>query len=158
MPINNVTSDYTGRKKDISILQNPDPLMVGAQSVTPAFGSVGRFVAGVQKTIQRYAIILLTNINSQKHYPEFGTGFLSELSKYSAVDALQARQLFVMASFSAVSLMQNYQSSHPEIPLDERIVSASLIDIVVNQQGVYFSISIKTEAGSILDFLLPLPK
>lgn len=158
MPIKNITSDYTGRKKDISILQNPDPLLVGAQNVTPSFGSVGRFVAGVQKTIQRYAIILLTNLTSQKFYPEFGTTFISDLSKYSAVDALQARQLFVMASFSAVSLMQNYQSRHTEIPLDERINSANLIDIIINQQGVYFSISIKTEAGNILDFLLPLPK
>lgn len=158
MSIRRVTSNYTGRKKDISVLQNPDALLAGAQTVTPSFGRIGRFCAGTQKTVQRYAIILLTNIASQEYYPEFGTQFIAELSRYSSIDSLRARQLFIMASFSAVSVMQDYQTYHKEMPPDERIASANLLDIVVDAKGVSFSISVKTEAGSVVDFLLPLPR
>jgi hypothetical protein len=63
-----------------------------------------------------------------------------------------------MASFAAVSVMQDYQTYHKEMPPDERIASANLLDIIVDAKGVAFSISVKTEAGSVVDFLLPLPR
>lgn len=158
MPIRSVTTNYTGRKKDISILQNPDALISGAQTVLPSFGNLGRFCAGVQKTIQRYAVILLTNLTSQEYYPDFGTSFLATINSYTVIDALRARQLFVLASYAAVGAMQDYQNGDTTIPADERIVSATLIDIVVSRDSVSFSVSIKTEAGDVVDFLLPLPK
>jgi hypothetical protein len=158
MPIRSATTNYTGRKKDISILQNPDALISGAQTVEPSFGKLGRFCAGVQKTIQRYAIILLTNLSSQEFYPDFGTSFLSTLNSYTVIDALRARQIFVLASYATVSAMQDYQNNDTTIPADERIVSATLIDIVVSNDSASFSVAIKTAAGDVVDFLLPLPK
>jgi hypothetical protein len=160
MPIKSITSDYTGRKKDLDILQHPDASIPGAQNVTPTFTMSGRFCAGVQKLIQRYAIILLTDITSQQYYPNFGTTFMPRLNASSSVDRILARQIFTMASAVAVQTIKNYQIYKKDIPADERIVSASLEKIVVDAKrgGISFDVAISTEAGSVIDFLLPLPK
>jgi hypothetical protein len=160
MPVNSIISDYTGRKKDLSILQNPDASLVGAQTVTPSFGAPSRFCAGIQKLIQRYAIILLTNLESQQNYPEFGTRFIATLSTNSSIDRILARQIFTLANAIAVKTLQNYQIKNKNIPNDERIDSATLRNIVVvpSLGSVSFDIAITSEAGQTVDFLLPLPK
>jgi hypothetical protein len=159
MGIANVTTDYTGRKKDINLFELPDATKVDAQTVLPKFGKNARFCAGVQKLIQKYAIILLTNVNSQTNYPDFGTDFMYTLKAgISPVDKLRAAQIFNLASYDAVKTLKNYQIDHPEIPLDERIALAKLSSITLYGGLVSFDVSITTEAGSKIDFLVPLPK
>jgi phage baseplate assembly protein W len=156
---NTSATDYTGRKKDISILQYPDAAATGPQPVTPAFGKQARFCAGVQKLVQKYLIVLMTNLSSQVYYPEFGTNLLYTLQAgISPTDRLRAGQLFRLASFETVLTLKSYQVDHPEIPDDERIVAANLVDIVLYGGMASFSVSIVTEAGNSLDFLVPLPK
>lgn len=167
MAVNNVTSDYTGRKKDISILQYPNPYIANPQNVKLRFGSNGRFCAGIQKTIQKYTIILLTNLGSQEKFPQFGTSFYSDLIyKSGALDTILATQIFVAASSEAVDAIKAYQIYKDNIPADERLVSATLEDIVINniyindkpERQVGFSVKILTEAGESVDYVLPLPK
>ena len=159
MAIAGVSTDYTGRKKDISILQYPDALLVGPQTVLPKFGKNARFCAGAQKLLQKYAIILLTNIGSQPNYPDFGTSLMYKLrTGISPVDTLQAAQVFRLASYAAVNTLKAYQIEHQEIPLDERIVDATLSDISLYGGSAAFSVTITTEAGDNLEYLIPLPK
>ena len=160
MPVKSITSDYTGRKKDLSILQHPDATLLGPQTVTPAFGAPTRFCAGIQKLIQRYAIILLTNLESQPNYPEFGTRFIANLSISSSIDRILARQIFALANAIAIRTLQSYQIKTKNIPSDERIDNATLRNIVVDPRAgsVSFDIAITSDAGETVDFLLPLPK
>jgi hypothetical protein len=158
MPVKSVTTDYTSRKRDISILQTPDARISGEQTVQPSFGYTGKFCAGVQKLIQRYAITLLTDIESQENYPNFGTNFLYSLNRYSFVDAVRVQQLFTLANYAAVNTLQVYQNSQIDMPADEKIVSAKLQNIVISRGSASFSIAITTETGSVVDFLLPLPE
>lgn len=167
MAVNKITSDYTGRKKDISILQYPDPHIADAQSVKLNFSKNGRFCTGVQKTIQKYTVLLLTNLGSQEKFPEFGTSFYSDLIYRSgALDTILATQIFVAASAQAVDVIKAYQIYKDDIPADERLVSATLEDIVINNvyiagrpdRQVAFSVKILTEAGESVDYVLPLPK
>jgi hypothetical protein len=153
------STNYTGRKKDISILQYPDSTLLDAQDVLPAFGKSGRFCAGVQKLVQRYAIILLTNTTSQDNYPAFGTSFLYTLQAgISPVDKLRASQIFSLANYQAISILRAYQATKRDIPTDERISNAELTDISMYGGYVSFDVSLTTESGSTIDFIVPLPK
>jgi hypothetical protein len=153
------TTNYTGRKKDISVMHSPDATVYGAQNITIGFGKRGQYCAGLQKTIQKYAIVLLTNVASQEAYPAFGTDFLSTLQGgISPVDTLQAAQIFNLASYDAVNLLKTYQATREDIPEDERIVSATLSSISLNAGVAAFDVSVVTEAGSTVNFLIPLPK
>jgi hypothetical protein len=159
MGIANITTDYTGRRKDINLFELPDAAKIDAQTVLPKFGKNARFCAGVQKLIQKYAIILLTNTSSQVNYPDFGTDFMYTLKAgISPVDQLRAAQVFNLASYDAVNTLKSYQIDHPEIPLDERIASATLSSITLYGGLASFDVSITTEAGSTIDFVVPLPK
>lgn len=153
------STNYTGRKKDISIMHSPDATLAGPQNITIAFGRRGQFCAGLQKIIQKYTIILLSNIGSQSSYPEFGTNFLYSLrGGIAPVDQLKAAQIFNLASYDAVNTLKGYQAARTDIPTDERIVSAKLTAISLYNGSASFDIAIATEAGSAMNFLIPLPR
>jgi hypothetical protein len=159
MAITSISSDYTGRAKDISILQYPDAALIDAQEVLPQFGNNARFCTGIQKILQKYAIILLTNITSQPDYPAFGTDFFYTLQGgISPVDRVMASQIFTLASFAAVSELRKYQTNHPELPDDEKIVRAELLDLDLYGGYVGFSVKVVTAAGDDVNFVIPLPK
>lgn len=158
MAVTGTTSNYVGRKRDISILQYPDALSAGPQTVTPVFGKIARFCTGIQKLAQKYAVILMTNLTSQKNYPEFGTSLLYTLQGgISPTDSLAAAQIFRLASYLTVTSLKEYQVTHPELPLDERIVRAELVKISLYAGSAAFEVSIVTEAGD-LRYVVPLPK
>ena len=159
MGIYAATTNYTDRKKDISIFQNPDGTAEGTQTVLPLFGKNPRFCAGVQKLVQKYAIILLTNITSQSNYPEFGTAFLYTIKGgIDPTDKIAAAQIFNSASYDAVSVLRAHQATDPTIPADERIYTATLTGIALYSTYISFNVTIKTDGGDAIEFVVPLPK
>jgi hypothetical protein len=159
MPISSISSDYVNRSKDISILQYPDASIADAQIVFPEFGTSARFCTGVQKLVQKYVIILLTNITSQPNFPDFGTNFLYTLKAgISPVDRVRASQIFVLASFAAVTALRKYQVANPAIPAEEKIVRADLTSLDLYGGYVGFSVNITTAAGENVPFIVPLPR
>jgi phage baseplate assembly protein W len=159
MAITSISSNYVGRKKDISILQYPDASISDTQTVAPKFGKISRHCTGVQKLLQSYTVMLLTNIESQLNYPNFGTNLMAKLSAgISPVDKLAATQLFELASYETVLALKSYQHYRTDIPDDELIVSATLSDIALQGGFAAFEVSIRTEAGDAVEFVVPLPK
>lgn len=159
MAISGTSTNYVDRKKDISILQYPDATIVGAQDMRVEFDLVTKYCSGIQKLAQKYVIILFTNIGSQKYYPDFGTEFLWTLQAgISPTDKIAAAQIFNLASYDAVNTLKRHQAERDNIPLDERIASASLEDISLYGGSVSFSVQLNTEASTGVTFLIPLPK
>lgn len=159
MPIIKETSDYTGRKKDISILQYPNIEIIDGAEVLPKFGTPSRFCAGVQKLIQRYMILMLTNVKSQDYYPDFATDFLWPLQAgIGPTDNITARQIFTLADYAAVNIIKNYQIDNPDLPLDEQLDFTTLRNISLYGSFVSFDVKLTTLAGEAVDFLVPLPK
>lgn len=159
MPIKNEITDYTGRKKDISILQYPNTTVFDGAEVFPKFGNPSRFCAGVQKLVQRYTILMLTNINSQEYYPEFATDFLWPLQAgIGPTDSIAARQIFTLADYAAVTIIKNYQIENSTLPLDEQLDTTFLRNISLYGSFVSFDVKLTTLAGEDVDFLVPLPK
>ncbi len=159
MAINTQATDYSGRKRDVSILQYPDSSSVNAQEVFPRFGKPSRFCAGPQKLIQRYTILLMTNLRSQEFYPAAGVDFLWTLQEgISPVDNITATQIFTTANYQTVVTIKNYQTENPDLPLDEQLERAELTGISISGGYVSFDVKLTTLAGSVVDFLVPLPK
>ena len=159
MPVSGTTTDYTGRTVDVSILQYPNALVVGARKETPSFGNPSTLCAGVQKLVQRYTIMMLTNIGSQPEYPEFAASFLWTLQAgVSPVDNIRVRQIFALADYAVVNIIKNYQINNPNLPLDEQLASTSLINLSLSTGTVEFDVQITTLAGTSVNFLVPLPK
>jgi hypothetical protein len=159
MAISSKTYDYTGRKKDISILLSANPSVVGKQQVTVGIGKKGKFCAGIQKVIQKYAVILLTNLKSQENFPDFGTSFLYSLnSGINPIDKIAVTQLFNLASYKTVNTLLDYQIVTRGIPDDEKIDKAYLRDIVLSYNTVSFDVQIEVASGDSTSFLIPLPE
>jgi hypothetical protein len=152
-------TDYSGRRRDISILDYPDLSSMDGKEVFPRFGKTSRFCAGTQKLIQRYTVLMLTNVNSQEFYPTFGTDFLWPLQAgISPTSRLQAAQIFFLADYDTVTVIKNYQVDNPDLPEDEQLDYTELVDFVLYNGSVAFSVKLTTLAGNLSNFLIPLPK
>ena len=159
MAIYGTTSDYTDRLLDVSVLQYPDPYAADPKGETLTFGNPSRICAGVQKLIQRYTIMMLTNIGSQPEYPDFACSFLWTLQAgVSPLGRIRVIQIFSLADYSVVNTIKEYQTTNPNIPLDEQLASTSLINLSLSTGTVKFDVKLTTLAGTSINFLVPLPK
>ena len=156
MAIRNVTKNYAGRTVDVNISGNPDPKTTGVQPVGLRFGLVSTRCVGVQKLLQRYAVMLLTSKGSQRNSPDFGTDLIPTLLGGNLIDAGQLVHTFNLASWTVVRGLREYQSAHPEMPLDEQINTALLTNYDVQGSTVRFNVKIQTQACETIDFILPV--
>ena len=74
------------------------------------------------------------------------------------MDSLLAAQIFNIASYNALNTLKTYQIGKDDIPLDEQIASAELTNISLYGSLAAFDVTIKTEAGDNVEFIVPLPK
>lgn len=158
MPIRNITTDYSGRSKDINIFPSVSPSKAGAQKVTPSFGKVSSYCAGVQKLIQRYAIALLTVKGSQAAYPNFGTGLVKQLNMSRLTNQPDLVHAFNFANAAVIGQFRAYQETTTGLPADEQLDTAVLLSVTATANlEVSYRVALYTKAGSTLDFLLPIP-
>lgn len=156
MPIRNITSNYSGRNKDITITPYINSLLSERQRVALTFGKVSSYCAGIQKLIQRYIITLLTVSGSQPHDPLFGTNFLSKVKRSNLTTLNDLTHIFNFANFDVISTFKEYQSAHPNLPADEQLDTAVIDSIDSTQDSVTFKIKIYTMAGETVDFVVPI--
>lgn len=157
MPIGKITTDYFGRKKDISIIKGADPNTLGKQNVTLEFGKISTYCAGVQKLIQRYMIIFLTLLGSQPKFPTFGTDFYSRLTGSNLVSRADMIHLFNFANLTTIKTIKEHQSTKTDIPEDEQLNTAYLNSLLISGDTLSLKVVIETSAGSTVDFVVPLP-
>lgn len=157
MPISGTTTNYTGRKKDIHILQNVNP--AGTATTTLAFGKISNFCAGIQKLVQRYTISLLTELGSQESTTTFGTKLLGKLySRSLHLNKADVFPLFNQASSKVLKEFRRYQSDNPGLPEDEQLRGARLLDVVITKDGIALNIKVIPVSADPVEFLVPLPK
>ncbi|NBQ69087.1 MAG: hypothetical protein EBU46_09750 [Nitrosomonadaceae bacterium] len=154
--IRDLNKNYAGRTVDVCISGKLEPQTNGVQPLGLTFGRVSTKCAGVQKLLQRYTIMLLTAKGSQKDNPNFGTDLIPILLGGNLIDVGHLVHTFNLASWSVVKTLRDYQSKHPEQPADEQINTALLVDYKVQGSTVLFNVKIQTQAGDIIDFVLPV--
>ena len=157
MPISGISTDYSTRKKDIHIFQNVD--VNKTATIAPSFGRISNYCSGIQKLVQRYAIALLTAIESQPGYPTFGTDLLTQLSNTNlTIDNVSLTHIFNFANYSVIQSFRTYQSNTDGLPLDEQLDTAILQDIIVNNGTASLSVQLFPVQEDAVTFLIPLPK
>ena len=144
MAITGLSTNYTGRTKDVFISQGLDPLSPLAQTVTYNFGKVSAFIAGVQKLAQKYAVALVN------------TGLVTQLQSQRANNIQEATHIFNFANWDVISAFQAYQNANPGLPLDETLLTAQLSNIASATGRLSLTIQLTTAAGSDMVFLLPI--
>ena len=157
MAIGTVTTNYSGRNKDINIMAYPNPKSPETQPVPLTFGKISSYCAGIEKLIQRYMLTLLTVKGSQPYDPEFGTDFLKYVRSANLLTYNDLSHYFNFANYEVLNLFKQYQALHADLPLDEQIDTAVLDSLTTVDNRIQFNVKIYTKAGETVDFVMPIP-
>ena len=145
MAISGTSTVYTGRLLDMYISGKLNPLSTNIQNVTYCFGKPSKYIAGIQKLVQRYIISL---VNS---------GFVEQLAGMSASNINEAANTFNTYNWGVIQLFRAYQSNNPSVNLDEQINTVQLTGIASNGDAVTFSLLLTSSAGNTVSYTLPIP-
>ncbi len=153
-----VTADYKGRQTDIQVL-NVTPVD-GVIPVTLSITESVKKLTGVQKAIQRWCVLVLSELGTVK-FAESQGAVLSRLILGGSVSSTsQLQHLLHVASADAIEAMQadDKMELFGTQPLDEKIVSVEFegIEIDYTTKTAYATASILTEAGAGTTFVLPI--
>lgn len=156
MPVSGTSTDYSARKKDIHIFQGVD--VSKSAVITPSFGKISNYCAGIQKLVQRYAISLLTELGSQPAFTDFGSTLITNLKnrnlRYNRADVFH---LFNFANVKVIKSFKEYQRVTDGIPPDEQLNTAILKDVLVTGDSVSLQVQIYPVQAGAVTFLLPIP-
>lgn len=153
------TKSYAGRQVDIEALKHVEK-MLRIQRVHPDVNTDPRIVAGIEKAVQRYAKLFLTDIGSDKLAPRVGSQLVSRarsgnVSNYAVLDSLYA-----IANRNALAAIRadDQNELFGEIPDDERIVSTRLVDMELDRSTatIRIHVFITTAAGDTFTFIIPV--
>lgn len=158
------TIDYANRQLDMELLQHvADPV---DQRVYPSVdhrkdGSGPSVVTGMQKVVQRYANLLLTDLGSVKFDSSVGGEFLSDIREGRIQSNSYLEFSFALASDNAVRKMvsdDEMTDVYGDIPDDERILGANLVDYELRPEkgSIYVHVAIETVAGESYEYVIPV--
>ena len=145
MPISGTSTNYSGRTRDINISYGLKPTSAGKQPVTYTFGKTSSYIAGVQKLVQRYTILLLN------------TGLVNQLQSARNSSTQEAIHIFNFLNWDVIKLLRDYQNSNTGLPEDEQLAGAQLIELTTSGDQLNIRIEITTKAGEDVVYLMPIP-
>ena len=159
----NTTTDYSGRQVDVELLQT----IIQPSGVVPvsisSINTAAKMVAGIQKLVQRYTLLLLTNLNDVKFDAEQGGDLLKLVLDGYVQDTGQLQYAFASANNRVVTQLNNDDldgETYGTTPMDEMISEAILLDANVEKatSTAYLRIQIISQAGTEFTFVLPVTK
>lgn len=125
-------------------------------------GSFGpRICAGMEKVVQRYAKLLLTDLGSVRFDPELGNGLLSSIRRGEVYSEAWVNHLFNEANRNVLNAMKiddNDTASFGPLPDDERIDSAELAGLEIDEASASIRIHVRiaTLAGESYEYVVPV--
>jgi hypothetical protein len=154
------TKSYADRQLDIEALKHVDK-MLRKQRVFPDVHSTPRIVSGIEKAVQRYAKLFLTEIGSIKAAPQIGSTLLSRVLNGMVANEAELGFLYAIANSNALKAIRADDSEtglYGKIPPDERIVSTRLVDISIDYKTYTAKVHvfITTAAGDSFTFIIPV--
>ena len=162
MAIASITTNTDGRAFDLEALQTIDGgnLSLTPLSLTLSDKNVSRRITGIQKLVQRYALLFLQFQGSVKFAPEQGTGFLNAAYAGAIQNGEHVSHQFLFANTAVIDQLR-FDDSSLEFggapPDDERISAANLLDYSVDtrQARLFLRIQIINLLGDSTTLVLP---
>ena len=161
MPVGASTIDYAGRQVDVELLQTiTDPS--GTQSmVVSNVASQPKIVAGVQKALQRYTVLLLTMLEDVHFAATSGSELMGSFNSGRIANNSVLQYIFVSANRDVLRTMAADDSNTAVFGAtadDEKIASTYLSDYSVNYTTGVVSLTIQFTmvSGSVITYLIPV--
>ena len=155
-------TDYTDRQVDIEALQSAEsPAKEIRLSKSMTGGDKHRRITGLQKLVQRYAILFLTRLGSSRFAPLIGTDFVDAAQRGFIKSRDDVSQLFSFANRQVTAILLNdatTQDSFGEQPEDEQFDRAELEDFTIDTASgyLYLRIRVYSASGDNANFILPV--
>lgn len=155
------TVDYNGRQVDIEWLQSILTPNTSAKRLYMQFSPDTKIVTGMQKMAQRFTNTFLTIVGDVKFDQNFGTTFWDDLFSGAAQNLGRVAAAVVQAIMFAMDSIQEDDALtdvYGELPDDERLEGATLLDysIDVNNGVLSIQIELTSLAGGSYTFVLPV--
>lgn len=153
--------DYTGRQLDIEALQTAkEPKFQIRLSKTLTSDNAHRKISGLQKLVQRYAILFLNGVGTTKFVGDHGTDFVgaAQRGEIASRELVEGYFLFANLSVRDNLLLEQENDSFGDLPDDERFDRADLIDYFIDTASgyLYLKVSILSESGDEAQFIIPV--
>ncbi len=149
------SKDYEGRLVDLSIF--PDLSTSGSSSLM-YIGDKSKMIAGASKACQKFLIVFLTKLGSDKSRPNMGTAFSQMIQSGSIfISPGQVEQAFNVEALAAIKYIEsisNYEYS--SVPLDEIITEVRLTDFTISKTRLSIKAIVKFADNSTLSMMIPI--
>lgn len=152
------STDYTGRTIDLSIFIGAKP--AGEDKLTLDFTSGGDVITGIEKMVQTFTLLFLTEQGTVEYYPTLGTPFITSVRKGFINNESDVKNQFNLA----VELIRQTMdlaadAAVPALPPDETYESAELLSFSLDKAASLLTMQIKVNsvAGSSRAVILPVP-
>jgi hypothetical protein len=152
-----VKSNYSGRDIDLLIFQGT--AVEGDQKIFLGFNPEGGEVTtGIQKLLQTFTILFLTEKGSVPAMPERGTNFLLAVRLGRLNDESDVQAEFSLA-VEAIKELFSLDDFNDTLSDDERLDSAELQSVNIDKNGSLLTLQVKVNslAGDSRDIFLPIP-
>lgn len=115
----------------------------------------GRLCTGKQKLTQKWLLEFLTETGSMPfHMATRGTKFLASLRSRALLNAQDVQAAF---SFAELQIRQTLNAiDTADTPLDEKLVDATLVSLVLATETISLTIKLTTAAGTDVVFVAPI--
>lgn len=154
------TTNYNGRSLDIELMKTVTGVEFNSE-VTLGIVDSPKKVAGLQKMIQRYLVLLLTELGTVKFADYQGGAVSGRIATGSVASTGELQHLLHVASADALALMAIDDEDdfvYGAFPLDEQVAAVNFtgIEIDYGSSTAYVTAEITSKAGSELEFVLPI--
>lgn len=154
------TINYSGRLVDLELLTGvtvPEDIVkvdIATDTTAP------KLVTGVQKAVQQYVNLLLSELGTKRFEPNVGGTIFSSIQRGRINSKGYMAHVFNEANFNALSVLKSDLASisYEQVPADERILTVDLINIDLDFQtaSIRLDLDITTEAGNKYTYIVPV--
>jgi hypothetical protein len=151
------TTDYTGRFVDLFIFEGAEP--ADEQRIRLGFTEEGgQVTAGIQKLVQSFALLFLTEQGSIAAQPTQGTEFVGGMRVQRIQDEADVLSEFTLAK-ELVRQQLALAANDSDLPDDEILDDATLESFNLNGDTSTLSLNVRVTslAGDEREVVLPVP-
>jgi len=149
--------NYSGRSVDLFIFQGAIP--AGESRISLSFGdNGGEVITGIQKLVQTFTIMFLTERGTVKGHDDVGTEFVTAVRQGRILDEADVKSEFLVAS-ELIQQKLDLEADANALPEDEQLLSTTLLDYTIDRGAskLTMKVRITSVAGESREVFLPVP-
>lgn len=150
------TTNYSNRTVDLLLLQLVEEPKADA-IVHPDVSNQPHMTTGIEKLVQRFTLLFLTQVGTIKNCEDEGTEFLSALGSGNIYDINTLRAAASAANKAVFTQIRN-EDIDLDTPDDELLESSVISDLELDRSKatVYVTITLTTAAGEKYTYTTPV--